>query len=363
MLRELKLKPDFGKTLDRFEAWWRGEILDRCPVTLYAPSGKPYKGPTKRHATLRDRWMDVEFQVDSAIAHLEQGVYPGDHFPQYMPNVGPELNATLLGCDLEFSENSSWSKPIIHDPAQWEQILTRPLDLGNVYWQTIEKMTDLAIEKSDGRYLVGITDIHDNYDLLAALRDPETLCLDIMDCPQTIRRVAHATANVFGEMFRRLYAKTRAAGMPCTTWIPATHDGPYYVPSCDFWCMVSDEIAREWILPDIVTEMQGLDRSIFHLDGPQALRHLDLLLGLPQLNAVQWVYGAGNGPASRWIDVYKRIVAAGKGIQMFSEDPQDAMAVLDAVGPKHMWLCTGGFDSLASAEAFLTDVERRCRRA
>ena len=34
MIRELSFKPDFARTVQRFEAWWNGEIIDRPPVTL-----------------------------------------------------------------------------------------------------------------------------------------------------------------------------------------------------------------------------------------------------------------------------------------------------------------------------------------
>ncbi|HEY8668533.1 MAG TPA: hypothetical protein VIL86_17940, partial [Tepidisphaeraceae bacterium] len=219
MLRELKRLPDFAKTFDRFEAWWHREIIDRPLITLSLKQTRPIDFPGREHATQRERWLDVEFQVRRAIAWLESIDFAADAFPVLLPNVGPELVATLLGCELDFSEFSSWSKPIIHDPSQWHEIVNRPLNFDNIYWQTIERMTDLALELCDGRYVVGIADLHDNYDLLAGLRDPQLLCEDLMDCPQTIERVGRLTTRVFVESFNRLWSKIRsegAAGHPCT---------------------------------------------------------------------------------------------------------------------------------------------------
>jgi histidinol dehydrogenase len=154
------------------------------------------------------------------------------------------------------------------------------------------------------------------------------------------------------------------AGMGSTSWIPFYHTGRAYIPSCDFWCMVSPDTARDLILPDILAEMQPMERSIFHLDGPQALRHLDLLLGIPSLKAVQWVFGAGNGPAGRWIDVYRKIIAAGKGVQVLADDAADALAVLRAVGPEGVWLQVGEpFENRRAAESFLNDVRSLSRTA
>ena len=365
MLRHLTWKPDFDKTIERFAAWWHCQVIDRPPVTLNVRPSRPHTGPVASHSSLRHRWLDPEFAVESAIARMQRRDYIADTFPVFWPNVGPEITATILGCDLEFSEDSSWSIPIIHDPQQWHDILDRPFNFDNIYWQTIERITDLAIQRSDGRYIVGITDLHDSYDILAALRDPQALCLDLIDCPDLIHRVSRRAADVFIECFQRQYAKISAAGMGSSTWIRAYHEGPYYVPSCDFWCMVSPQMARDLVYPDLLVEMAPLERSIFHLDGPAALPHLGLLLDTPNLNGIQWVYGAGRGPAARWIDVYKRCVSAGKCVQVLAEDPADALAVLQAVGPRGVWLEVGGeFQSIDEADAFLKQVERlSCKSA
>ena len=95
------------KILQRFDAWWQGEILDRPPVTLSVKPTRPYRGPVSRHATLRERWLDAEFNVESAIAGMERIDFAGDSFPVFCPNIGPEITATLFGCELEFGEHTS----------------------------------------------------------------------------------------------------------------------------------------------------------------------------------------------------------------------------------------------------------------
>ncbi len=359
MIGELAWKPDFDKTIERFAAWWQGEILDRPPVSLHVLPSRPYTGPAKQHASLRERWMAVEFAVESAIASMQRHDYVGDSFPIFFPNLGPEITATLFGCELEFSETTSWSVPIVHEAQEWHRILQTEPNFDNPYWQTIEQMTDYAIERCEGRYIVGITDLHGNYDILAALRDPQRLCMDMIDCPDLVIQADRHAAKVFVQAFERSYRRVADAGFGCTTWTTAYHEGPFYVPSCDFWIMVSPEMAREMILPDILLEMEPLERSIFHLDGVGALKHLDLLLEIPNLHAIQWVYGAGQGPASRWIEVYRRCLQAGKSVQVLAESAEDALSLLEAVGVKGVWLTVGeGFRSVEEAETFLRDVEQ-----
>lgn len=355
---ELKLKPDFPRTIERFAAWWQGEIVDRPPVSLSVRPTRPYRGPSKTHANHRERWLDVEYVVESAIANLECIDFVGDNFPIIWPNVGPEISAALFGCELDFGETTAWSHPVVHEPADWEKIIQAQPDFSNRYWQTVEQLTDHAIARCEGRYIVGITDLHGNYDILAGLRDPQLLCMDLVDCPKLVQRAGRAVSRGYVAALERSYRKVAAAGFGSTTWCNIYHSGLAYVPSCDFWCMVSPEIGRELIWPDIQVEMAPLERSIFHLDGPQALKHLDLLLECPTLNAVQWVYGDGHGRAADWLEVYRRCRAAGKSLQILACDADDALTVLRALGPHGLWLTVSQpFETTTQANSFLRQVE------
>lgn len=358
-LTALGFKPDFAQTARRFEAWWHGEIIDRPPVTLSVKRQGAVRSPPARPATLRERWLDVEYVVDSSIAAMEGTTYRGDTLPVFWPNIGPEITATLYGCDLTFGETTSWSSPVIHDPSEWARIANAAPDFNCVYWQKCEAMTRLAIDRSAGRYLVGLTDLHGTYDMLAALREPIFLCTDLLDCPDLVDRAARNVARGFAAAFARNWALINAAGLGSVSWAPCYHAGPAYIASCDFWCMVSPAMARDLVYPTLLTEMHGLERSIFHLDGEQALPHLDLTLSLPGLNALQWVYGAGHGPAARWLEVYRRARATGKSLQIIATDAADALTVLRELGPAGLWFTIDQeFESAGEAEAFLREVDR-----
>lgn len=361
---ELGFKHDFGRTVMRFEAWWDRQVIDRPPVTLHVNPSRPYYGPTPTHDTIEDRWLDATFHVERSIAALARQDFIGDTLPIVHTNIGPELTSALLGCELEFDERTSWSVPIIHDPSQWEAIATRKADFDCRYWQAIERQTNLALQACEERYIVGLTDLHGSFDMLAGLREPEMLCIDLIDYPQRVDAAAKRAASVLIESFRRNCAliddHPSSDQVGHTTWLPMFHAGPVYVPSCDFWCMLSNEYAERYVVPRVIEEMAPLERSIFHLDGPDALRHLDLVLALPGLDAVQWVYGAGAGPAAKWIGVYQRIRHAGKAMQVLAEHGKDALAVLDAVGPAGVWLTIAQpFASVGEAKAFLVEVARR----
>jgi hypothetical protein len=54
--------------------------------------------------------------------------------------------------------------------------------------------------------------------------------------------------------------------------------------------------------------------SLYHWDGPGAICHLDALLSLPRLDAIQWQPGAGDEPQwqAHWWPTFHRLLDAGK---------------------------------------------------
>lgn len=344
---------------ERFDSWWHGDCADRPPVSLWVQHLPPPTPPAGRHATLRDRWMDVEFQVERSLAQLEAHPTWGDTVPAYFPNLGPNLTATLYGVELEFGENTSWCNHILQEPAEWERFLQTAPNFANPYWQTIEQMITCAHERFSRGHYIAMPDLHGNFDILSDLRGPEALCLDLVDEPDLVQRAARHAAEGYREAFLRLHQRLTALSQPSTTWTIYLHHGPAYVPSCDFWCLVSTAVARQHIVPILELEMAPLDRSIFHLDGPQALRHLEAVLELPGLNALQWVYGYGHGRASDWLHVYRQALDAGISVQIIAEDADDALHVLRALGPRGLWLQIGHpFPDQAAAGDFLDAVQR-----
>jgi hypothetical protein len=353
---ELQTKPDLQKTLDRFEAWWRFEVLDRPPVSMSVPSGKAVKWPAqKQYATERDRWFDMEHRLASMEAAVQSRKYVADSLPYFYGNLGPEILATLYGAELEFTADSSWAKPVFHS---CRDILKAKPNFDGPYWSWMRKITDLSIEMGKGKWITSITDLHTHADLLAALREPQELLIELIDDYDAVKQAIRHVAPLWDVAFGEPAEKILKAGMPTMSWTPTPHVGRGCVLQADFICMVSPEMFQDVFLPGLVYEIEHLDRSIYHLDGPNALQHLDTLLACPKLNAIQWVYGAGNEPAARWIDVYKRIQAAGKGMQIFCVNIEDALKVAEHVKPNGCFFEVWGSYTEDQVNQFLHRLER-----
>jgi len=351
----LEKQPEFERILDRFCAWWNCQIIDRPPVSMDIRPLRAVELPAKHHADARERWLDGEYQLDCFEAQLAVARFVGDTFPKFTPNLGPDLVATLFGADLTFGERTSWSTPI---GSSCREILEMQPDWDGPYWSWIRRMTDMSLQRGAGRWLTGIADLHTNGDLLAALRGPQDLCLELVDDLEGVRLACEHVTNFFGRMYDDLWSRLDAAGQPAAGCFPMIGPGRMYMISCDFICLISPQMYESTILPAHRREIAHLDWCMFHLDGPGALKHLDTILSLEGLNGLQWVYGAGKGPGARWIEVYRKAQAAGKCIQVKAADTQDAETLMEHLKPEGVWFTVGGEYEPDEARAFIERVAR-----
>lgn len=352
---DLLYKPDADQSCARMAAWWEGAILDRPAIHLTAPKTDPRPLPASDHATLEERWLDVEYAVTYADIEAANTYWAGDALPMFWPNLGPEVLTGCMGAPLTFGETTSWSSPMLHD---WAAVPDLRIQPDNRYLQTLLSMLQLGLEIGKGKFVVGLTDIHPGADLAASLRDPQQLCVDLVDEPAQVRALTTQIERTFFDFYELQRDILLDAGQTLTSsWLPLfVEDGRYYIPSCDFSIMISTAMFEEFFLPELLEEIAWLDRSIYHLDGPGALRHLDTLLAIDKLDAIQFVYGDGSGPATRWLSVYRRIQAAGKKLHI-SLTPGEIDAFMAALHPEGVMLSTTA-SSVEEADAIVAKIAK-----
>ncbi len=352
-IQQLEYKPDWPQAARRIEAWWEREIVDRVPIQVSAPRDRQMGTPPTAPEGIAERWTNVEYVLDAADYRMRSTYYAGDSYPQYYANLGPDIFAGYLGCPIEFGENTSWSFPIVGD---WNEAPPLRLDPANRWWQLTLELTRASVERFAGKCILGLTDLHGGLDAVAALRDPQTLALDLIDHPTEVMRAVDDLIPVWFEVYEGTHRIIREASPGTTSWLTTWSPGRSYPVSCDFICMISRSMFESFVRKDIEAEIGWLDRAIFHLDGPQALRHVDALLAMPRINAIQWVPGANSGPAMQWVPVLRRMQAAGKAIHM-SVEPDEVLPLLAALDPRGVMLQTR-VESAGEADSLVSQVAR-----
>lgn len=348
--------PDWERRLERQDAFWEREIIDRPVVCFALPKLGPRDPapPAPAYPSVRDRWMDTDRVVRQAVANAEHTEYFGDALPTAWPNLGPELFSAFFGAELIYTDDTAWAVPNLED---WADADALEFSKDNFYWKKLVEMTEALLEAGQGRFYTGISDIHPGGDAVTAFRDPMVLCTDLLAYPDEVKALIDRVTEVYFDVLDFFHDKLEAAGQAITSWPGIVSSRRWYVPSNDFSCMVSAPMFEEFFLPGIVEECRHTEAAIYHLDGPGALRFLDLLLGIDELNAIQWVFGAGNGRATDWLDVYKRCQDARKGVQIFAGvDELDTL--IEHLRPEGVWLSVGGVQDADHARAVIEKLSR-----
>jgi hypothetical protein len=124
----------------------------------------------------------------------------------------------------------------------------------------------------------------------------------------------------------------------------------------DFSCMISPQMFREHFLPFIEEQTRMVCRTVYHLDGPGAIKHMDALLELPHLDGIQWVPGAGAAPMSEWVPLLRRIQEGGKLVHA-SCGLEEVETLVRELEPEGLFISTSA-PSPEEADDLLRHVQR-----
>lgn len=348
-----RYKGEIETSRRRVEAWWQGEILDRAVIQVTAPKRPPPVTPEPDQAALRRFFTDPQVVLPRLRERLARTYFGAEAFPVMYP-VSISMVAILgnyLGCPMRFvNERTTWSDSILEN---WETRPTYRCDLENEWWRISEALLAAAVERSDG-YFVGLPDLNGPTEILSRLRSPQALALDLYDRPQYIRP-ALAEINQAWYGYYQACAEIVAPLRGHFHWMGIWSDRPSIDLQSDFSCMMSPEMFDEYFLPFIDEQTTMVERTIYHLDGPGAVRHLDSLLSLPHLDGIQWVPGAGAKPTVEWLPLLRRIQDAGKLVYAYCEKGH-VRTILSELRPEGLMLVTA-CESVEEAKRLVENVE------
>ncbi len=331
---ELQMKPDLERSLKRIDAWYQGELLDRAPVDF---------GPQYRHnealermqfSSLQERWMSVDYHMERLRTMVPEEPVLGDGIPNVTLDLGPVFFSALYGGEIVFGKDTSWMKPFV---TSYDQPLHMQM-AGNVYFDKMEELIKAALEQFAGLVNIGYPDLHPGLDCLACFRGSETLCFDLYEYPEELKRLSEQVTDDFERLFRHYHRLVTEHGQLSVSWISAPSPESMHIPSCDFSYMISPAQFEEFVLPVIQREVKMARRNVFHMDGPGVARHVDMICSVPEIQAVQWAPGAGEtDPVTKWVPLLQTIRSYGKSVYVYVS-PQEMDAFLAAMPPEGVFI-------------------------
>ena len=310
----LEFKPDFARARETWAAFWRGESK-RPMINIVIP--KPGVTPVKHPLYLAGYDGNFEPVIDQALAWADSHDFIGESIPFYCVEFGSDTFASFLGCelDVQIEHKTSWSKPFVKD---WDdtEIKFRP---ESEWWQRTVEFIKALRARIDGKMLIAPPLLCGNLDAVAAVRGIENLLMDLIEQPEKVKRalddVNRAYARVLDEYEKLLdfgkYGSINAEAF----YTPGRHTRP----QCDMSVMIGPDMFSEFVVPALEFEASIADTFVYHLDGPEAIKHVEALCAIEKLDLITWVPGVAHRHLD-WTELYDKIAALGKGYGLYVED-------------------------------------------
>jgi hypothetical protein len=357
----MQYKQDLAECQRRVEAWWQHEIIDRAVIQARAPltKNRPYTEIANRPhmfdaADMKRSFLEPDVVLPQLKEQLANTYFGGEAFPVLFP-VSTRMVAIVgnyLGCPMEFVGGGYvWSEPVVD---AWEGRPRFVYDPEGELWRLSKRLLTLAVESADG-YFVGIPDLNGPTEIISRLRGSERLAMDFYDNPVQIKPSLVEINQAWYDYWQGCIKITQEIG-GYFYWMGIWSELPSVDLQSDFACMISTEMFDEYFLPFIEEQTLMVDRTIFHLDGPGAVRHLDSLLSLPALNGIQWVPGAGSKPTVEWIPLLQKVQAAGKLLYVYCEKTS-VKKLLSELNPEGLMMVVS-CDNPSEAEQLLENARK-----
>lgn len=334
-------KTNWPQTRQHFLDWWKceGLVLGSWGNGIESV-GPPHADMTKPASSTDPEQYHTDPQVVAERIHHEMAhkIWPADVLPVAWPDIGTVTLAPCLGAVPEYTYENVWYHPCIRDPGTHPPLCYNP---DHPYSRMLEAVLRKTVECSQGHYFVGMPSIVPNLDVLAELRGTENLLMDMIERPAWVHGKLQEIETACRRIFERLYNIIKAEdGSMAFGYFMLWGPGKTGLLQCDTAAMFSPTMFDDFVLPYLKQSVEYLDYSMFHVDGHQCLAHVDSLLDIDGLDAIEWTPDpqVPPGGSSHWYELYKKILSAGKAVWVANIDVDDVIPLLDAIGAKGVYL-------------------------
>ncbi len=300
--------------------------------------GKYYNMPEElKWKDMEDKYQDPQRIVDRYRYFCQTHAFLGESFPNLNIDFGPGSLASYLGSEIGFKEDTVWFNKCLDS---WDGVPKLTFDPENKWFKKHLQLAKDCQALAGDDFYVDMPDLMENIDVLASLRGAQDILFDLLDEPEMIGERIQEVTDIYYEYYDRFYdiIKDEEGGNAYTVfqiWGP----GRTVKLQCDFSAMMSPEDFRKYIQPSLRSQSENVDHVLYHLDGPAAIKHMDALMEIEGIDALQWTSGdAGpDGTLPDWDVIYDKAIAAGKSIwvKVYSGEFEDWIRNVDRIVNKY----------------------------
>lgn len=348
----MRYKENWEETKEKWRRYWKHENTGRPLMCVIArkpeieeaaqtmeaadvcrSEGRYYCLPEELNCkSPEEKYLNAEKIVGRYRHFCETHEFLGESFPNMNVDFGPGSLAAYLGADIVFNDDTIWFEPCIDD---WDGQPPFAFREDNPWFKRHMELTKECVALAGDDFYVCIPDLMENLDVIAALRGPMPMIYDLIEEPEEIEARVKQIGDLYFEYYDRFYELVKnqkdqgSAYMVFQIW----GEGKTAKLQCDFGAMISPDHFRKFVLDSLKEQASKLEQVVYHLDGPDNIKHLDAILEVEGIDAIQWTSGdAGpDGTLEKWDEIYDKAIAAGKSIwvKVYSGEFEDWLTNAD----------------------------------
>jgi hypothetical protein len=323
-------KQNWHDSKRRYLDWWKGKGLVISMWEHLRKDGVPHEPvtPPSLPKDIIQYWFDPDWRAEHIHYQLSKSSFNADILPVANTHLGPGSLAAILGAELEGGEDTIWIK---HKENFGDEIV---FDEESRWWQLHLDLLKACRKYSKGKYFIGCPDLTEGLDTLAGLKGTQAVLTDILLRPDVLEAQLQKINDIYFRVFDIIYDIIREDDEMAFCYFSIWGPGKVTKLQCDISVMISEDDFRRFALPYLREQCQKIEYTMYHLDGVDAIRHLDAILEIEELNAVQWTPGEGKpqGGDQCWYDLYQKILAGGKSVMPCWVELNQLKPLLDNLG-------------------------------
>ena len=323
-------KSNLEETKQRYINWWnhKGIILNMWEHFQEGVQPHAEIVPPAPAKDLSQKWFDPQWRAEYLDWYVAHSSLKADILPVANTQLGPGSLAAILGGVFEGGEDTIWIHP---NPDFTDEIV---FNLEHPNWILHKELLKACKAKANGHYFVGMPDLMEGLDVLAALKGTDRVLLDTVMQPEILEQQMQQINDIYFKVFDELYDIIREGDEMAFCYFSSWAPGKMSKLQSDISTMISQDDYRRFVQPFIREQCQKIDYTLYHLDGVGAMHHLPALLEIEELNAIQWTPGVGEpqGGSPKWYDLYKKILAGGKSVMACWVTLDELKPLLDHIG-------------------------------
>ena len=323
-------KSNLEETKQRYINWWnhKGIILNMWEHFQEGVQPHAEIMPPAPAKDLSQKWFDPQWRAEYLDWYVAHSSLKADILPVANTQLGPGSLAAILGGVFEGGEDTIWIHP---NPDFTDEIVFNP---EHPNWILHKELLKACKAKANGHYFVGMPDLMEGLDVLAALKGTDRVLLDTVMQPEILEQQMQQINDIYFKVFDELYDIIREGDEMAFCYFSSWAPGKMSKLQSDISTMISQDDYCRFVQPFIREQCQKIDYTLYHLDGVGAMHHLPALLEIEELNAIQWTPGVGEpqGGSPKWYDLYKKILAGGKSVMACWVTLDELKPLLDHIG-------------------------------